>query len=125
MASVHQSEAKHIKAVKEPWWCSSHYNMLGQMLLTSQWLNKLTAAHMDFTDHGILNGLCLQGMMVIYLASIEEEPEGPLNNQEPVAENDGLADGRQGTLPEDVDVDGGPVDSGAVNEVFLAKTPCV
>ncbi|EGN91443.1 hypothetical protein SERLA73DRAFT_67393, partial [Serpula lacrymans var. lacrymans S7.3] len=30
------TEAKHIKAVKEPWRHSSHYEALGQMLTTNQ-----------------------------------------------------------------------------------------
>lgn len=30
------TESKHIKAVKEPWRRSSHYEALGQMLLTNQ-----------------------------------------------------------------------------------------
>ncbi|KAF8810186.1 hypothetical protein BYT27DRAFT_7282380 [Phlegmacium glaucopus] len=89
------TEAKHIKAVKEPWRRSSHYNALGQMLVTNQRLDKLAAAHVDFTDRGMLNGSCLQEAMTNYLAM----------------------------LPEDEDVDGSPLDGAAVNEVFLAKTP--
>jgi len=38
------TESKHIKAVKEPWQYSSHYEALSQMLLTNQCLDKLTAA---------------------------------------------------------------------------------
>ena len=30
------TESKHIKAVKEPWQCSSRFNALGQMLLINQ-----------------------------------------------------------------------------------------
>ncbi|KAG2044014.1 hypothetical protein BDR03DRAFT_930774 [Suillus americanus] len=44
------TEAKHIKAVKEPWRRSSRYNALGQMLVTNQRLNKLAALHADFTQ---------------------------------------------------------------------------
>jgi hypothetical protein len=53
------TESKHIKAVKEPWWCSSHYEALSQMLLTNQCLDKLAAACADFTKHGMLQGTCL------------------------------------------------------------------
>ncbi|KAF8816129.1 hypothetical protein BYT27DRAFT_7221675 [Phlegmacium glaucopus] len=74
-------EAKHIKAVKEPWRRSSHYNALGQMLVTNQRLDKLAAAHVDFTDRGMLNGSCLQEAMADYLASIEEESEGLMDDQ--------------------------------------------
>ena len=38
------TESKHVKAVKEPWRCSNHFNALGQMLLTNQCLDKLAAA---------------------------------------------------------------------------------
>ena len=57
-------ESKHIKAVKEPWHCSSHYKALGQMLLTNQQMDKLAASHVDFTKHGILKGTCLDSLLV-------------------------------------------------------------
>ena len=50
------TEAKHIKAVKEPWRRSSRYEPLGQMLLTNQRLDKLAAARVDFTSRGMLDG---------------------------------------------------------------------
>lgn len=50
------TESKHIKAVKEPWRRSSRYNALGQMLLTNQRIDKLSAARVDFTARGMLNG---------------------------------------------------------------------
>ena len=50
------TEAKHIKAVKEPWRRSSRYEPLGQMLLTNQRLDKLAAARVDFTSWGMLDG---------------------------------------------------------------------
>ncbi|KAG2124069.1 hypothetical protein BD769DRAFT_1628798 [Suillus cothurnatus] len=53
------TESKHIKAVKEPWRRSSCYKALGQMLVTNQRLDKLTASHQDFYAHGMLNGTCL------------------------------------------------------------------
>ena len=53
------TESKHIKAVKKPWWCSSYYKALGQMLLTNQQLNKLTASHVDFAYRGMPVGTCL------------------------------------------------------------------
>ncbi|KAG2030119.1 hypothetical protein BDR03DRAFT_936730 [Suillus americanus] len=37
------TELKHIKAVKEPWCCSSRYKALGQMLLMNQHLDKIAA----------------------------------------------------------------------------------
>ncbi len=49
-------ESKHIKAVKRR---SNRYKALGQMLLTNQRLDKLAAAHVDFTDRGMLDGTAL------------------------------------------------------------------
>ena len=53
------TESKHIKAVKEPWRCSSWFEALSQMLLTNQHLDKLAAARVDFADHGMLQGTCI------------------------------------------------------------------
>ncbi|KAH9031532.1 hypothetical protein EDB85DRAFT_2074105 [Lactarius pseudohatsudake] len=47
-------EAKHIKAVKEPWRRSNRNKPLKQMLLTNQRLDKLMAARIDFTHRGML-----------------------------------------------------------------------
>ncbi|KAF8802624.1 hypothetical protein BYT27DRAFT_7215275 [Phlegmacium glaucopus] len=52
------TESKHIKAVKEPWQRSSCLEVLSQMLLTNQHLDKLAAAHVDFADCGINRRLC-------------------------------------------------------------------
>jgi hypothetical protein len=57
------TESKHIKAVKEPWRRSNHYNALGQMLLTNQRLDKLAALRVDFTRRGMLKGTCLTGVL--------------------------------------------------------------
>ena len=57
-------ESKHIKAVKELWWRSSHFEALEQMLLTNQRLNKLAAARVDFVDHGMLQGTCLSWILI-------------------------------------------------------------
>ena len=53
------TESKHIKVVKKPYWRSSHYEALGQMLLINQHLDKLTAAWVDFQRRGMLNGTWL------------------------------------------------------------------
>lgn len=50
------TEAKHIKAVKEPWRRSNRYKALGQMLQTNQRLDKLAAARVDFANRGMLDG---------------------------------------------------------------------
>ena len=53
------TESKHIKAVKEPWRRSSHFQALGQMLLINQRLDNLAASHIDFANCGMLKGTCL------------------------------------------------------------------
>ena len=52
-------ESKHIKAVKEPYRWSSHFEALGQMLLTNQRIDKLAAYHVSVTVHNMLDGPCL------------------------------------------------------------------
>jgi hypothetical protein len=56
------TESKHIKAVKEPWWHSSCYEALSQMLLTNQCLDKLAAAQADFAECRMLHSTCLLGV---------------------------------------------------------------
>ena len=58
------TESKHIKAVKEPWQRFSHFDALGQMLLTNQCIDKLTAARTNFTRQGMLQGTCLSSILV-------------------------------------------------------------
>ncbi|KAG1809839.1 uncharacterized protein HD556DRAFT_1428103 [Suillus plorans] len=53
------TESKHIKAVKEPWRCSSRYKALGQMLMTNQCLDKIAAARSDFEACNMLHGSCV------------------------------------------------------------------
>lgn len=54
------TESKHIKAVKEPYRHSNHYKALGQMLLTNQCLDKLTASCANFSSCGMLQGSCIR-----------------------------------------------------------------
>jgi len=53
------TKCKHIKAVKEPWWRSSKYQPLSQMLLTNQQLDKLATSRVDFSSWGMMNQTCL------------------------------------------------------------------
>ena len=48
------TESKHIKAVKQLWCCSNCNQLLGQMLLTNQCLNKLAALHVELDLCGML-----------------------------------------------------------------------
>lgn len=98
------TEAKHIKAVKEPWRRSSHYRALGQMLLTNQRLDKLSAARVDFTSRGMLSGPLVAHGTVLY--TIPEDEEAP----EPSGD--------------DADLDAGPVAGPRFQaRVTLARTP--
>lgn len=53
------TESKHIKAIKEPYRRSSHFEALGQMLFTNQRIDKLTAFRVHLTTRGMLDGPCL------------------------------------------------------------------
>jgi len=57
------TESKHIRAVKEPWCRSSRNEALFQMLTTNQRLDQLSAARVDFTKRGMLNGTLLESVL--------------------------------------------------------------
>jgi hypothetical protein len=63
------TEAKHIKAVKEPWRRSSRFEPLEQMLLTNQRSDKLSASRVDFTSRGMLDGTVVSSALQSYSAS--------------------------------------------------------
>ncbi|KAH9040822.1 hypothetical protein EDB84DRAFT_1587510 [Lactarius hengduanensis] len=70
------TEAKHIKAVKEPWRRSNRNKPLKQMLLTNQRLDKLMAARIDFTRRGMLERLRLDASL-----KTMERVQGAFNEQ--------------------------------------------
>ncbi|KAL4069122.1 hypothetical protein J3A83DRAFT_4359153 [Scleroderma citrinum] len=57
------TESKHIKAIKKSWWCSNYFKALGQMLITNQGLDKLTAAKVDFENCDMVNSCILSAAM--------------------------------------------------------------
>lgn len=67
------TESKHIKAVKEPWRRSSHFEALGQMLVTNQRLDRLASSRVDFTAREMLNGPCLAPHLVVVLPPLPDE----------------------------------------------------
>jgi hypothetical protein len=69
------TENRHIKAVKKPWRRSSRNNPLGQMLLTNQRLDKLSAARADFTARGMMDGPCLSLSRIRQMQQLEKIPE--------------------------------------------------
>jgi hypothetical protein len=91
------TESKHIKAVKEPWRRSSHYEALGQMLVTNQRLDKLAAARVNFQARGMLD----------QRFGAHDIPLDPLANNPQDEEDD----------------DGGAVDGDIDSEVILAQIP--
>ena len=58
------TELKHIKAVKEPYRRSSHFEALGQMLLANQRIDKLAACPINLTARNMLDGPCLAPSIV-------------------------------------------------------------
>ena len=95
------TESRHISAVKEPWHRLSRFEVLRQMLVTNQWLDKLVAAQVKFQARGMLN------------ASIFSGHDLPGTQLPPT------------TWPEvDEDDDGGAVDGDILGEVTLTRKPC-
>ncbi|KIK35056.1 hypothetical protein CY34DRAFT_17283 [Suillus luteus UH-Slu-Lm8-n1] len=112
------TKSKHIKAVKEPWQWSNRYKALGQMLVTNQRLDKLTAAWTDFTNRGMLSGTCLTAA-INALQEIQIANDQPRNLLPPNAEC-------EVGVWEDGDVGDVEVDTGLTviqAHVELAKTP--
>ena len=95
------TESKHIKAIKEPWRCSSRFEALAQMLVTNQRLDKLAAARVDFQARGMLKTPLFGEANVPQAA--------PLTN----LDDDDDDDDDEGALDEDV-----------LGEVVLSKKPC-
>jgi len=67
------TELKHIKAVKEPWCQSSHYQVLIQMLRTLVQMDKMAALHRVFLDCGMLAGTTSSYMAGIKIPKDQEE----------------------------------------------------
>ncbi|KAJ8495314.1 hypothetical protein ONZ51_g1758 [Trametes cubensis] len=86
------TEAKHIKAVKEPWRRSNRHEALGQMLLTNQRLEKLSAARADFTARGMMQGTCLSAAL-IRLEHEAAAARGGNHNNENTGEDKDESDG--------------------------------
>jgi hypothetical protein len=97
------TESKHIRAVKEPYRRSSHFQALGQILHTNTRLSKLAAATVEFREAGMLYG------DVVAAAEAETGIEQEEEDWEMVADEEGEA----------LEVDGPRVDS----RVELASRP--
>jgi hypothetical protein len=102
------TESKHIKAVKEPWRHSNHFDALGQMLLTNQRLDKLAASQADFKARGMLNGPCLSS----HIMALQAAPPPAVLEQQPELE---LDDGNDGS--------GEFVSPQILNHMLLSRNP--
>ncbi|KAI6143925.1 hypothetical protein BKA82DRAFT_4331090 [Pisolithus tinctorius] len=76
------TESKHIKAVKRPYRRTNRFQALGQILLINQRLDKLSAVHADFEEHGMLNGTCLTHVLEVLGCNASDEAEEPMASYE-------------------------------------------
>ncbi|KAF8547627.1 hypothetical protein OG21DRAFT_1527023 [Imleria badia] len=74
------TENKHITAVKKPYRRSNKYNALGQILVINQQLNKLSAAHTNFTSCEMLNGTCLSSALSLIAQIMMAPPTASADN---------------------------------------------
>ena len=61
------TESKHIRAVKEPWRRSNRNGPLGQMLVTNQRLDQLSAAQTDFSNRGMVSGTHSNELLCVFI----------------------------------------------------------
>jgi len=108
-------KSKHIKAVKEPWRWSSHYKALGQMLVTNQRLDKLTALHQDFYACGMFDSTCLTSVLAALNTQAPREHDDTGQHEPPV-----LSPPREDEN-KDFDIIDDP--TSVLAHVELAKTP--
>ncbi|KIK81089.1 hypothetical protein PAXRUDRAFT_156927 [Paxillus rubicundulus Ve08.2h10] len=57
------TKTKHICAVKKPYWHTNKFKALDQMLVINQWLDKISAAHANFSNCRMLKGSVLSGAL--------------------------------------------------------------
>ncbi|KAG1809453.1 hypothetical protein EV424DRAFT_1543029 [Suillus variegatus] len=107
------TENKHIKAVKQPWHRSNRYNVLGQMLVMNQRLDKIATLRVDFTKRSMLNGTCLSDASGNCLDTSCNNPPAKPSNIIP------------DTAEPNADIDEGEIDNGLTEieaHVQLART---
>ncbi|KAK7684399.1 hypothetical protein QCA50_012346 [Cerrena zonata] len=107
------TEAKHIKAIKEPWRRSSRFEALKQMLLTNQRLDKLAASHVDFEARGMLEGTCLSAALANLLSRNDD------NDNDDDSDDDDDDDSSSGLVPPSVNDEQGPT-ARRPNDTFAA-----
>lgn len=106
------TKSKHIKAVKEPYRCSNCFVALGQMLLTNQRLDKLSAVRANFTSRHMLRGSCIRPS-----DTYDDDIWAGLG-----LDDDALLDDHPALVIDRSDEDDcGPVDDEVIGKVTLAK----
>jgi len=115
------TESKHITAVKKPWRQSNHYEALNQMLTINARNDKLAAARIDFSSHGMLEGTCLSEI----LKRVQNTPQDIDNGCDSDSSLDIDSNGSEGGQDLDADEDEdqtGPADGpAALSDVVLAQ----
>jgi len=106
------TESKHIVAVKRPWRRSGKYKALKQMLVINERMDKIAAAHRDFTARGMLHGTCLSHAQLKLLLSVE----GDKDDEGDEGEDDEGEDGEDGEDDEGDKGDEGEDDEGEDDE---------
>lgn len=119
------TESKHITAVKKPWRRSNRHEALNQMLVINSRIDKLTAARIDFTSRGMLQGTCLGEALRTWLRDNGTDPDYPDEEDESGGPDGNGESGVDLDLDRDDDEDNGapgPVDGpGVFSEVMLAQ----
>ncbi len=129
-------ELAHIRAVKKPWHRSSRFRALGQMLLTNQRLDKLSAARSDFEARGMLRAPLIEAVSTALQSDddFESSDELPELEEDPVvvpthASNNDTTHDIASDAEDDSDTESSSdSDSGSEDVVTsvasLAKAPC-
>ncbi|KDQ49176.1 hypothetical protein JAAARDRAFT_88377, partial [Jaapia argillacea MUCL 33604] len=76
------TELKHIKAVKEPWRCSSRFKALKEMLQTNCHLDKMASARHHFMTHGMMEGTTLTYTAKMLRGERPEPPNPPTEDDD-------------------------------------------
>ncbi|KAI0071438.1 hypothetical protein K474DRAFT_1687078 [Panus rudis PR-1116 ss-1] len=106
------TEAKHIRAVKQPWRRSSRYELLGQILTMNQRQDKLSAAYSNFEARGMLAGTDLIAVPVSCEALEAWSHQSALTRDESEPSEEDEEDAAPDNRPKDI-----------LGEVILAKKP--
>ncbi|KAL0957430.1 hypothetical protein HGRIS_001227 [Hohenbuehelia grisea] len=115
------TESKHIKAVKEPWRRSNHFEAIMQMMVTNQRMDQLSAMRVNYVSRGMLNSS--QNPVSRALVPQHQRDSEHVRSSNPTPPQEQSQDPAAGVSvseqDDDGDVDGPPV----LGHVRLAKKP--